>query len=197
MNEISQQEMDSSATVTDHEIRGALGAVVDPLSGADIVTSGMISEILITDGDVQFAIEVPSARAVEAEPIRKAAETAVSRIPGVSRVLAALTNADSPTPANPRTSEPGPEPEPAPLPEAEPQTGEPAAHAPTDQFLLDGHKLHWHLDRVNQWMRGETIAPLYIDMGITQTCNIHCQYCYYAVPENRTSKTIPTDALVR
>ena len=66
-----------------------------------------------------------------------------------------------------------------------------------DKFLTEQHKLHWHLDRVSDWSKGKNIAPLYIDMGITQTCNIHCQYCYYAVPENRTHKTITTENLIR
>ena len=34
-------------------------------------------------------------------------------------------------------------------------------------------------------------------MGITQTCNIRCQYCYYATPENRTSKIITTENLLK
>ena len=62
---------------------------------------------------------------------------------------------------------------------------------------MDGHKLNWHLNRVSDWLNGKRIAPLYIDMGITQTCNIACAYCYYAVPKNKTNKIIPTDALVR
>lgn len=66
-----------------------------------------------------------------------------------------------------------------------------------DSYRMDGHKLHWHPDRVAAWLRGEPIAPLYIDMGITQTCNVACKFCYYAVPQNRTKAFIPTDALVR
>ena len=64
-----------------------------------------------------------------------------------------------------------------------------------DKFLINKHKLHWHLDRVSDWNKGKKIAPLYIDMGITQTCNIRCQYCYYATPENRTTKIITTENL--
>lgn len=65
-----------------------------------------------------------------------------------------------------------------------------------DAFRMDSHKLFWHLDRVEAWQRGDRIAPLYLDMGITQTCNISCSYCYYAVPENRTSAIIETTALI-
>ena len=66
-----------------------------------------------------------------------------------------------------------------------------------DPYEMNGHKLHWHLDRVQDWMKGEPIAPLYIDMGITMTCNIDCKYCYYAVPENKSADRIPIDALTR
>ena len=67
----------------------------------------------------------------------------------------------------------------------------------TDKYLSQQHKLHWHLDRVSEWAKGNPIVPLYIDMGITQTCNIHCQYCYYATPENRTTKIITTENLIK
>ena len=65
-----------------------------------------------------------------------------------------------------------------------------------DAFLMDSHKLYWHLDRVHDWLQGKRIAPLYLDMGITQTCNVQCSYCYYAVPENRTNAIIETPALI-
>lgn len=66
-----------------------------------------------------------------------------------------------------------------------------------DIYKMEGHKLFWHLDRVNSWTKGKRIVPIGIDMGITQTCNVACRYCYYAIPENRTDKKIPTDALLR
>ncbi|WP_214173295.1 radical SAM/SPASM domain-containing protein [Citrifermentans pelophilum] len=50
---------------------------------------------------------------------------------------------------------------------------------------MDGHKLLWHLDRVNQWVKGERIAPLHIDLGITTGCNIDCSFCY-GVLQGRT-----------
>lgn len=65
-----------------------------------------------------------------------------------------------------------------------------------DAYLMDSHKLLWHLDRVESWLEGERIAPLYLDMGITQSCNIGCSYCYYAVPEHRNSAIIETTALI-
>ncbi len=54
-----------------------------------------------------------------------------------------------------------------------------------DQYIMDGHKLLWHLDRVSQWQSGERIAPLHIDLGITTGCNMACTYCY-GVLQGRT-----------
>jgi len=46
-----------------------------------------------------------------------------------------------------------------------------------EKFRLDGHKMLYHLDRVLAWQRGERIAPIHIDMGLTKYCNIGCIYC--------------------
>lgn len=43
---------------------------------------------------------------------------------------------------------------------------------------MQSHKLHWHLDRVNDWNQGKRIPPLHIDMGISRGCNIKCHYCF-------------------
>lgn len=47
-----------------------------------------------------------------------------------------------------------------------------------DRFLMDNHKLLWHLDRVNSWVKIKRIVPLHIDLGITTGCNMKCVYCY-------------------
>ena len=56
---------------------------------------------------------------------------------------------------------------------------------PVLYFMMDSHKLLWHLDRVNEWLNGSGIAPLHIDLGITTGCNISCVYCY-GVLQGRT-----------
>lgn len=53
-----------------------------------------------------------------------------------------------------------------------------------DKFLMDSHKLYWHLDRVNAWLKGERIAPLTIDVGLGKGCNIHCEYCFGSMQGN-------------
>jgi radical SAM protein with 4Fe4S-binding SPASM domain len=54
-----------------------------------------------------------------------------------------------------------------------------------DSYMMDGHKLLWHLDRVAQWQAGERVAPLHVDMGISAGCNMACTYCY-GVIQGRT-----------
>ena len=66
-----------------------------------------------------------------------------------------------------------------------------------DSFKMQGHKLIWHLKRVEAWLDQKGIAPLYLDMGITQSCNMACKYCYYGTPKNRTNKIIATDVLIQ
>ena len=38
----------------------------------------------------------------------------------------------------------------------------------TEQLILDGTKIGWHLERVKAWERGELIAPITIDMALTR-----------------------------
>jgi len=79
------------SAVTEQEILDALARVADPDKGADIVSLGMVSGLVIRDGNVAFAIEVESERGPRLEPLRKAAEKAVEALPGVLSVTAVLT----------------------------------------------------------------------------------------------------------
>jgi MoaA/NifB/PqqE/SkfB family radical SAM enzyme len=53
-----------------------------------------------------------------------------------------------------------------------------------DKYIMDGHKLIWHLDRVVDWQNGKRIAPLHIDVGLSKGCNIHCEYCFGVLQGN-------------
>lgn len=67
----------------------------------------------------------------------------------------------------------------------------------SERFRFDGHKLMYHLDRIQAWERGERFAPVHIDMGLSKFCNIACIYCY-AVVQNMTRGTmIKRDTLLR
>jgi ATP-binding protein involved in chromosome partitioning len=87
---LAPEENEMSA-VTERQILDALGHVADPEKGADIVSLGMVSGLVIRDGNVAFAIEVESERGPRLEPLRKTAEKAVEALPGVLSVTAVLT----------------------------------------------------------------------------------------------------------
>src|SRR5229473_8643874 len=97
--------------VTEKEVLDALAAVPDPDKGGDVVSLGMISGVVVRDGNVGFAIEVEPERGPRLEPLRKAAEQAVEALPGVVSVTAVLT-AEARPPAGrtqaPARSTPGP-----------------------------------------------------------------------------------------
>jgi ATP-binding protein involved in chromosome partitioning len=76
---------------SEEQVREALRQVVDPRTGRDIVTAGLISGLGVRDGTVAFTIEVDPRQGAAMEPVRKAAEDAVYRLPGVSSVSAMLT----------------------------------------------------------------------------------------------------------
>ena len=78
------------------DILKALALVIDPASGRDVVSAGMIQGLAVRDGNVGFAIEVPAARGPHAEPLRKACEEAVAKLPGVFSVTAVLTAHNEP-----------------------------------------------------------------------------------------------------
>lgn len=54
-----------------------------------------------------------------------------------------------------------------------------------EKIILDGHKLMWHKERVEAWLRGERIAPITIDMALTKRCTYRCVYCYAQLQKNK------------
>jgi len=57
-----------------------------------------------------------------------------------------------------------------------------------NELILDGHKLNWHKDRVQAWLRGERIAPITIDCALTRRCTYKCVYCYGQLQANDEKK---------
>jgi ATP-binding protein involved in chromosome partitioning len=99
----------------EEQILQALKAVKDPDSGKDIVEAGMISGLIVKDGNVGFAIEVDPKRGPQLEPLRKEAEKAAEQVEGVLSVTAVLT-AHSEAPAGgsaPQQKSAAPKPGPA------------------------------------------------------------------------------------
>ncbi len=115
-------------TLTKDQILSALTRVKGPDLRDDIVSLGLVSEVVIHKGKVYFAISIDPGRAGELEGMRQAAETAVKDLPGVAGVAVTLTadrapgeQADSPVAAR----APGPTPAPSPAPQKAPRTPQP------------------------------------------------------------------------
>ncbi|TPL48376.1 Mrp/NBP35 family ATP-binding protein [Mesorhizobium sp. B2-4-6] len=117
-------------TVTKESVVERLKTVNGPDFTGNIVDLGMVSEIFIADSKVFFSITVPAARAQELEPLRAAAERAVTAVPGVASAVVALTaekkggGMEAPVPARPAAPRPA---TPPPAPQR------PAPHAPASQ----------------------------------------------------------------
>ena len=74
------------------------------------------------------------------------------------------------------------------------------ARVSNDRFLMDGNKMLWHLDRIEQWKSGEKFAPIHIDSGLSKGCNIACHYCYGVTQGNfykkGSDRIFPREALL-
>jgi len=73
------------------DVMAALAKVRGPDLEGDLVSLGLVSDPVISGSSVMFSITVDAARAAELEPLRQAAEKAVSKVAGVTKVMAALT----------------------------------------------------------------------------------------------------------
>jgi GTP 3',8-cyclase len=48
-----------------------------------------------------------------------------------------------------------------------------------DRFRIDSHKLIYHPARVNAWLEGKAIYPLYVEISPAGSCNHRCIFCAY------------------
>jgi len=79
------------AEISKNIVLEALKTVRGPDLEGNVVDSGMVSDVFISDGKVYFSITVPAERADALEPLRQAAERTVKKIPGVKGALVTLT----------------------------------------------------------------------------------------------------------
>jgi len=91
--------------VTKESVLNALKTVIVPGS-TDLVSSGLLSEIVINKDKVYFALNVPGGDPKAYEPLRKAAEATVKSIAGVAGAVVTLT-ADAKEPAASATQQKG------------------------------------------------------------------------------------------
>ncbi len=89
-NKSSQADIIMSE-ITSKEVLAQLSKVKGPDLKSDIVSLGMVENVLVNDGKIIFSINVPAERAQELEPLREAAEKAVSQLNGIEKVTAVLT----------------------------------------------------------------------------------------------------------
>ncbi len=102
------------APITKDVVLSALKSVQHPSAGKDIVSAGMVSEIVIAGSNVMFALNIDGGDAGAFEPVRAEAEKAASAIAGIDKVMVALTaekpaggaNGAQPRPAAPQQSAP-------------------------------------------------------------------------------------------
>ncbi len=78
--------------ISEQQVMAALEAVIEPSSETDIVSLGMVSGLVVKDGNVGFVIEIDPRDGTKMEPVRKQAEETVHALPGVVSVTAVLTS---------------------------------------------------------------------------------------------------------
>ncbi len=79
------------AALREVALREVLGAIIDPASGRDIVSAGLVESIQIKGGLVHVSLLTDRAHAAAMEPIRSQVETLLARQPGVKNATAVLT----------------------------------------------------------------------------------------------------------
>jgi ATP-binding protein involved in chromosome partitioning len=77
--------------ITKEQVLAALAQVEDPAHGRDVVALGMVSGVVVRDGNVGFALEIDPSEAASKESLRAACEQTVMALPGVTSVTAVLT----------------------------------------------------------------------------------------------------------
>lgn len=81
-------------SVSQQDVMDALSRV-ETGKGTNLAESGMVSDIFAADGKVYFALTVDAGQAEKMEPLRKAAEQVVAKLPGVAKAVVTLTAAKS------------------------------------------------------------------------------------------------------
>lgn len=60
---------------------------------------------------------------------------------------------------------------------------------------LDGHKLHYHPERVAAVLAGGEPGPIYVELGLTKRCNLRCTFCALDFLQTPHSE-LPTERLL-
>ncbi len=46
-----------------------------------------------------------------------------------------------------------------------------------DRYSIDHHKMHMHPERLAAWLKGEPVAPIYLEVSPSGQCNCRCRFC--------------------
>ena len=69
----------------------ALREITDPVSGDNLVASGMVRALTVADGNARFVMEIDPAHAKAYEPVRAAAEARMLELDGIASASVAMT----------------------------------------------------------------------------------------------------------
>jgi ATP-binding protein involved in chromosome partitioning len=111
------------------EVLERLAQVKAP-DGQPLPATGVLSDVVVSDGKVFFSLTVDAAAVPAWEPVRKAAEAAVRSVPGVTSALVALTAERAAGAARTRPPSPVGRTSPAAAASAQHQAGPRPAQAP-------------------------------------------------------------------
>ncbi|MEW5978033.1 MAG: Mrp/NBP35 family ATP-binding protein [Acidobacteriota bacterium] len=78
--------------INEQGVLEALKAVQDPDLHQDVVSLGFVKSIQINNGEVQFTLELTTPACPVKDELKRQAESAVSRLPGVRRVAVNMTS---------------------------------------------------------------------------------------------------------
>ncbi len=98
------------STINVEQVNTCLSQIIDKNTGKDVVSAGIISGLVVKDGNVGFALEIIPEEAPQMEELRKECEEAVHGLAGVRSVTAVLTaekaqSAQAPEPRQPKAPE--------------------------------------------------------------------------------------------
>ena len=64
-----------------------------------------------------------------------------------------------------------------------------------EDIRMDSHKLIYHPERVAEWLSGQQIYPIEMEVGLSGTCNHRCIFCAVDYMEYKPN-LLPKDILL-
>ena len=86
--------------ISNEIILSSLKTIMVPSVGKSVVDLGIVSDIIIKDGNIGFSLEIAADQAKEMELVRKECEEQIRGLPGVISATVVLTSERNPSPPN-------------------------------------------------------------------------------------------------